>query len=87
MAIEKRECEVAKEVDDVAKLLVDLVNDLKAGKDVAAITSENLPGLISAIDGANQMGEEISANRKVALSTIGARLGELADAILGGSSS
>jgi len=87
MAIEKRECEVAKEVDDVAKLLVDLVVDLKAGKDVASITSENLPGLITAIDGANKMSDEIANNRKVVLSTIGARAGELADAILGGSSS
>lgn len=87
MAIEKRECEVAKEVDDVLKLVVELVADLKAGKDVAAITSENLSGLMLAIEGINQVGDEISSNRKVVLSTVGARAGELADAILGGSSS
>ncbi len=87
MAIEKREVEIAKEVDDVAKLLVDLVKDIKDGKDVAAITSENLPGLIAAIDGVNQVSAEIASNRKAVLSTVGARAGELADAFLGGSSS
>jgi len=87
MAIEKREREVAKEVDDVAKLLVDLVSDIKGGKDVASIVSENIPGLISAIDGMQNIKKEIESNRKVVLSTIGARSGELADAILGDSSS
>ena len=37
MAIEKLEMDMAKEVDDVGKLLVGLVSDLRAKKDMAVI--------------------------------------------------
>jgi uncharacterized protein YejL (UPF0352 family) len=82
MAIEKKEVSYAKEIDDVLNLVVGLVNDLKAKKDIALIVSGNLPALLTALDGINQLDAEISSNRLVALQTIGAKLGDLADAIL-----
>jgi septation ring formation regulator EzrA len=81
--IEKREVEVAKEIDDVGILIVSLVTDIKAGKDPVSIGQENLDELMAAIKGIDQVDEEIADNLKIALSTIGARAGELAYAIIG----
>lgn len=84
MAIQDIQVKRAKEVDDVAKLLVDLVYDLRAKKDVSALMAENVAGLMAALADVDQVDDELRANRQVALATLGARLGELFDAILGG---
>lgn len=83
MAIEKKEVDIAKEVDDVGRLLVELVADIRAKKSVTEIAGENIQNLIDAINGIDQVDDEIKANRKVVMATIGARTGELADAIIG----
>lgn len=84
--IEKKEVEFAKEIDDAAKLLVDLVYDIRAKKDLSAIAAENLKGLMDTISNVDQVDDEVAASRRVALATIGYRIGELADAIMGGGS-
>lgn len=60
MAIElvKEEIQVPKEMQDVRKFLVGLVEDIKAKKDVSLIAAENLPTLMIAIEGFSQLGEE-----------------------------
>lgn len=78
MAIEQKQVEYAKEVDDVLVLLVELVKDVKAKKDLGAIAAENLPNLMAAITGADQVGAEVQANKAVVLQTVGHRLGDLA---------
>lgn len=83
MAIEKRQVEYAKEIDDVAVLLVDIVRKAREGVDPATIASGSITNLVTALSGVDQLDDEVRANRKVALQTIGYRTGDLTDAILG----
>lgn len=55
---EKVELEVGKESKDVYDALADLVEDIKAGKDVSAIAAENLPGVMEAVEGFDQLDDE-----------------------------
>lgn len=82
MAIEKKEVEYTKELDDAMVLIVELIKDIKAGKEPGMIAAENLPNLMSAIGGADQIGGEVSASMSVALQTVGYRTGELAAALI-----
>jgi len=81
--IQTMEVSIAKEVDDVGKFIVELVADIRKGKDTAAIVSENLANLVGAIDGISGVVDEVKENRKVVLATLGMRTGELTDAIIG----
>ena len=81
--IQTMEVSIAKEVDDVGKFIVELVADIRKGKDMAAIVSENLANLVGAIDGISGVVDEVKENRKVVLATLGMRTGELTDAIIG----
>jgi hypothetical protein len=80
MGFQKKEIDYAKELDDVLGLVVKLIDDIKNKKQVEAIIGENLPLLISAINGANEIGDEFK-DIKIAGQTIGLRLGELIDVI------
>lgn len=67
----KVEMEVGKESKDVADALHDLIEDIKAGKDVGAIATENLPGIMSAVNGYDKLDDEMkhkSRNATVAYS-------------------
>lgn len=85
MAKEKKEIEYSKETDDVLVAIVELVKDVRAKKPISQLAGENLQNLINAVGGADQIPDE-EKDRKVFLQTIGYRTGELADALLGGSS-
>lgn len=82
MAIIQVQVDRAKEIDDVLVLLVGLVTDLKAKKDLATVAADNLPKLMDAVAGVNQVADELKANKAVAFATIGSRVGELAGALL-----
>lgn len=82
MAIQKKEVEYAKEIGDVMVLIVELVKDVKAKKAMSELMSENLPHLINAIGGVDQVPAEIAEHKVVALQTVGLHIGELAAAIL-----
>lgn len=82
MPILKKEVLYAKEVDDVAVLLVSIVKDVRAGKSAPEIGAGNLTKLMDAIAGIDQMDDEAKANRAALISTIGYRMGELVDAVL-----
>jgi hypothetical protein len=81
MAIEKKEIEFAKEVDDALVFLVELVKDIKAGKNAAQIAAENLPGLMNAIGSADQIPEEFKSS-EVFLQTVGYRFGDMVSAFI-----
>lgn len=81
MAIETKQVEVAKEMDDVMVLVCTLVRDIKAKKSPAELASGNLKNLMDAISGLDQIAEE-ATHKKVALQTIGYRVGDLADALI-----
>ena len=83
MAIVTQEVQIAKEVDEVGRLVEELVEDIRDGKDAGQIVGENLKNLTDAIAGLDQVDDELKANRKVVMQTIGRRTGGLADAIIG----
>lgn len=83
MGIQQKQIDYAKEVDDVLVLVVELVKDIKAKKDMAALAAENLPNLMNAIGGLDQVGDEFK-NKQVVLSTVGYRVGELSGALIDG---
>ena len=82
MAIEKRETLVAKELDDALLLVKALIVDIKAGKSPSEIVSGNVPALIAAIAGLDQVSAELAANPEACYSTVGSRVGEIAAALL-----
>jgi hypothetical protein len=55
----KVEIEVGKETKEIIDFVSDLIKDIKAGKDMAAIAAENLPGLISAVGGFQELPAEM----------------------------
>ncbi len=63
MELVKLEVEVPKEMLDVKNFLVELVQDIKAKKGIAAIAGENLPNLIVAFDGFEKLGEEAKSEQ------------------------
>lgn len=59
MEFVKKELEVPKELNDVATLLVAMIEDMVAKKDLGAIAAENLPLLMTAIQGYELIQEEL----------------------------
>jgi len=82
MPILKKEVEYAKEIDDVAALLVGIVKDVKAGKTPMEIASGGIAKLVEAMAGVDQLDDEMKANRKAALNAVLLRSAELVDVLL-----
>lgn len=82
MAIEQKQINYAREIDDVVWLLVSLVKDIKAGKSIPEVVAGSVSSLVAALNGLDQLDDEIAANKQVAYQTIGFRVGELTAAIL-----
>lgn len=59
MEVVKKEIEVPKELNEVAVFVVELLKDIMAKKDIAAISAENLPNLMAAVNGFEAMKEEL----------------------------
>ena len=59
----KKELEVPKELNEVATLIVSLVEDIVAKKDLAVVAAENLPLLMTAIQGFEAMQEELKDDK------------------------
>ena len=72
--------QLPKESKEVFDLLIELVKDIKAKKDYAAIAAENFPLLVKAIDGVGSIPEEAKSEAIFRLAGYGA--GELASALL-----
>lgn len=75
--IQEKSVSYAKELDDCLVLMIELAKDIKEGKDIGMIVSENLPNLIQAIGGMEQIKGELEANKEIVFSTAGYRMGEL----------
>jgi len=73
VAIQEKTVKYAKELDDVGVLLVSLVETIKEKKDVTS----NVDELIAAINGIDQVDDEIRENLRVAMQTMGYRLMEI----------
>lgn len=59
MELVKLEVSVPKELNDVRLFVVELLKDIKAGKDRGAILAENMPNLFVAVEGVSTMSEEV----------------------------
>ena len=75
MAIEKKEVEFAKEIDDVLVLMTELIKVVKTKGEYTELMDE----LITAINGADQIPAE-AENLSVLLGTVGLRVGGIVDA-------
>lgn len=80
--IDQKTVSYAKEVDDVMALVVGLVRDVRQGKPVVDIISENIQPLINAIGGLDGVQSEIDGNFAVVAETVGYRVGDLVSALL-----
>jgi hypothetical protein len=76
--IMEKTVQYAKEIDDVMMLVVELLKDVKAGKGALEIGAENLPLLMQAVAGAEQIKDELAMNKEVVLQTIGSQVGSIA---------
>lgn len=56
---EKVELEVGKETKEVADAVSELIKDIREGKNLTIIAGENLPGLAKAIEGVDQLDDEM----------------------------
>lgn len=59
MQLVKKEVELPKELSEVAIFVVEILKDIMAKKDIAAISAENLPNLMAAVQGFENMAEEL----------------------------
>ena len=76
--IKDKNVKYAKEIDDVLVLIEEAIYNRKnKGK-----LSELLPALMEAIGGIEDIDDEVAENRRAVLSTIGYRLGTIANAVL-----
>lgn len=80
--IEQKTVSYAKELGDVGDLLIVLIKDIKAKKDIATIITDTLQPLVTAVGGMDQVKTEIEADKIVAAATIGAKMGELTGVLL-----
>lgn len=77
MEIVKRELEVGKDSIEIAEGLKELILDIRAGKDIAAITAENLPSLITMVDGYENLSAEMKhTSRNATIAYSGYCIGE-----------
>jgi hypothetical protein len=80
MELLKKEVSVPKEVSEVFDALALLVAEIKAKKEVAVIVAESLPAIIKAVDGFQNLGEEVKSAEFYDAAALG--LGQLLKAIL-----
>lgn len=82
MAVVKKDVEIAKEVDDVLGLVVHIIQEAKAGKDVGSIMAGSVQKLIDAVSGVDQVAVELESARKAVYNTAALRLADVVDALL-----
>lgn len=55
MSVIKKEIEIGKELSEIVDLVAAIIVDIKAKKDIATIAAENLPALMVAVQGFDQL--------------------------------
>ena len=73
MGIEKQDVEIAKQLDDVGALLVELMKVIKKKEPISEVVDE----LVAAIEGVGEISSEFQENQVAAIKTISARAGEM----------
>lgn len=78
MAVQTKNVEYSKEIDDCMVLFCEIVRNRKNKEDLTSLMDE----LMNALAGVDQVDDEVAQSRKVAFQTIGYRTGELTEAFL-----
>lgn len=76
----KKEVEVTKEANEVFVALVELIKDIKAKKDITTIMAENITVLFAAVEGFEQLDDEIKHH--AFYKTAGLGVAEIAEVLL-----
>lgn len=71
-----------KELNEVRIALVELIRDIKAGKDVGTLVAENLATLMTAVGGIDKLPEEFKTQLRASLETTGHMGGEITGVLL-----
>lgn len=72
--------QVGKESKELADALSELVKDIREGKNIGEISSENLPGIVQAVDGYDKLDDEQKApSRHATRAYIGMKISEAID--------
>lgn len=68
---------VGKESSEVVDALHELIKDIKAGKSITEISAENLPGLMTAVSGYEDIDDEMKgAERNATIAYAGYKIGD-----------
>jgi len=59
MNVVKKEVELPKELFEVSTFVVELLKDIVAKRSIAELSAENLPNLIAAVNGFEELKEEL----------------------------
>lgn len=78
MGIETKQVQIAKETDDILMLLIKIAGDAKAGMPALEIAAGSLQEFIKAVDGSQDIDDEIKEDVEAVLETVGRGLGKLA---------
>lgn len=82
MAILQKQVSYAKELDDVLVAAVSLLQQIRDKKSIPDIITTEFQAVVDAVNGIGDVKNELAADRKVCLETIGYRIGDIVDAIL-----
>ena len=66
-----------KELNDVRKAIVGIIEDIKDGKDLMLIAGENLQALSEAVSGLEQIDDELADNLQESVNCLGLMTGEI----------
>lgn len=77
----KKEVEVSKDLSEVGDLVVELIADLKAKKELSLVMAENMPLLLKAIEGFDQALVE-AKDAKASAKYVGILAGQLAEVLM-----
>lgn len=82
MAIVQKQVAYAQEIGDVGVALETLLGDIMAKKPIAVIAADSFQKLVAAVEGVDQVGAELAADRVTCMHTMGYHVGGLVEALL-----
>ena len=82
MGIINKQVQIAEESDDILKLLISIAEDAKAGKPILEIATGSLDEFIKAVEGADDIDDEVTENTQAVIRTVGLRVGDLVGVLL-----
>jgi len=82
MGIIEVKVQIAKETNDIFVAMIKLLKDMKAGKNILEILTGSFKELSDAVEGADDIDNEIAENIEAVMKTLGLGLGSLGGVML-----